>query len=122
MLNQLSLKANTEYANNGIEIIFETLQFLSSVRVETANFVTANEPLWHVLYEFISCVLLHLLCLSRWDIFGAVIGTECGTLESGSAMVFLRDGERKICTPYMDTTGYGNLRFYFSMGEYKLLM
>ncbi|KAJ7407130.1 hypothetical protein WISP_128431 [Willisornis vidua] len=51
-----------------------------------------------------------------WDIFGAVIGTECGTLESGSAMVFLRDGERKICTPYMDTTGYGNLRFYFSMG------
>lgn len=60
--------------------------------------------------------------LCRWDIFGAVIGTECGTLESGSAMVFLRDGERKICTPYMDTTGYGNLRFYFSMGEYKLLM
>ncbi|NXS29928.1 RELN protein, partial [Pomatostomus ruficeps] len=51
-----------------------------------------------------------------WDIFGAVIGTECGTLESGSAMIFLRDGERKICTPYMDTTGYGNLRFYFSMG------
>uniref|UniRef100_A0A670J7X4 Reelin n=1 Tax=Podarcis muralis TaxID=64176 RepID=A0A670J7X4_PODMU len=52
-----------------------------------------------------------------WDISGAVIGTECGTLESGSSAVFLRDGERKLCTPYMDTTGYGNLRFYFSMGD-----
>lgn len=52
LLNQLSLKANTEYANNGIEIIFETLQVLSSVRVETANFVSANEPLWHV---FVCC-------------------------------------------------------------------
>ncbi|KAJ7329566.1 hypothetical protein JRQ81_015740, partial [Phrynocephalus forsythii] len=51
-----------------------------------------------------------------WDISGAVISTECGTLESGSSAVFLRDGERKLCTPYMDTTGYGNLRFYFSMG------
>uniref|UniRef100_K7F7A9 Reelin n=1 Tax=Pelodiscus sinensis TaxID=13735 RepID=K7F7A9_PELSI len=51
-----------------------------------------------------------------WDISGAVIGTECGSLESGSSIVFLRDGERKLCTPYMDTTGYGNLRFYFSMG------
>ncbi|KAJ6666292.1 hypothetical protein lerEdw1_000564 [Lerista edwardsae] len=51
-----------------------------------------------------------------WDMAGAVIGTECGTLESGSSVVFLRDGERKLCTPYMDTTGYGNLRFYFSMG------
>lgn len=34
--------------------------FLSSVRVETATFVSTNEPLWHVLYEFISSVLLHL--------------------------------------------------------------
>uniref|UniRef100_A0A8C3X6X5 Reelin n=1 Tax=Catagonus wagneri TaxID=51154 RepID=A0A8C3X6X5_9CETA len=51
-----------------------------------------------------------------WDILGAVIGTECGTIESGLSMVFLKDGERKICTPYMDVTGYGNLRFYFVMG------
>ncbi|KAI4543781.1 hypothetical protein MG293_006575, partial [Ovis ammon polii] len=51
-----------------------------------------------------------------WDIVGAVIGTECGTIESGLSMVFLKDGERKICTPYLDTTGYGNLRFYFVMG------
>lgn len=35
--------------------------FFSSVRVETANFVSTDEPLWHVLY--ISCVLLHLLHL-----------------------------------------------------------
>nr|XP_060484465.1 reelin [Panthera onca] len=55
-----------------------------------------------------------------WDILGAVIGTECGTVESGLSMVFLKDGERKLCTPYMDTTGYGNLRFYFVMGRYIL--
>lgn len=59
-----------------------------------------------------------LVAVLRWDVSGAVIGTECGTLESGSSIVFLREGERKLCTPYMDTTGYGNLRFYFSMGEY----
>ena len=35
-------------------------------------------------------------------------------------MVFPKDGERKLCTPYMDTTGYGNLRFYFVMGRYIL--
>lgn len=51
-----------------------------------------------------------------WEISGAVIGTECGTIESGSSLVFLKDEERKLCTPYMDTTGYGNLRFYFTMG------
>ncbi|XP_018421935.1 PREDICTED: reelin-like, partial [Nanorana parkeri] len=54
-----------------------------------------------------------------WEISGAVIGTECGTIESGSSLVFLKDEERKLCTPYMDTTGYGNLRFYFSMDHRK---
>lgn len=56
----------------------------------------------------------------RWDILGAVVGTECGTIESGLSLVFLKDGERKLCTPYMDTTGFGNLRFYFVMGKYIL--
>lgn len=56
----------------------------------------------------------------RWDILGAVVGTECGMIESGLSMVFLKDGERKLCTPYMDTTSYGNLRFYFVMGKYML--
>ncbi|KAE8616335.1 hypothetical protein XENTR_v10008776 [Xenopus tropicalis] len=51
-----------------------------------------------------------------WEIVGAVIGTECGTIESGASLVFLKDGERRVCTPYMDTTGYGNLRFHFVMG------
>ncbi|KAJ8391092.1 hypothetical protein AAFF_G00097130 [Aldrovandia affinis] len=53
---------------------------------------------------------------SGWDIEGAVYGTQCGEVESGSALVFLRDGERKVCTPYLDTTSYGNLRFHFTMG------
>lgn len=64
-------------------------------------------------------ILLLLLFLFRWDILGAVVGTECGTIESGLSLVFLKDGERKLCTPYMDTTGYGNLRFYFVMGRYR---
>uniref|UniRef100_W5NEI9 Reelin n=1 Tax=Lepisosteus oculatus TaxID=7918 RepID=W5NEI9_LEPOC len=51
-----------------------------------------------------------------WDIRGAVLGTQCGDVESGSALVFLRDGERKVCTPYLDTTAYGNLRFHYTMG------
>uniref|UniRef100_A0A4W3JKV5 Reelin n=1 Tax=Callorhinchus milii TaxID=7868 RepID=A0A4W3JKV5_CALMI len=51
-----------------------------------------------------------------WDISGAVIGTECGKLESGSSLVFLKDGERGLCTPFLDTTSDGNLRFYFVMG------
>ncbi|XP_061108680.1 reelin [Conger conger] len=53
---------------------------------------------------------------SGWDMEGAVYGTQCGEVESGLALVFLRDGERKVCTPYLDTTTYGNLRFHFSMG------
>lgn len=51
-----------------------------------------------------------------WDIEGAVYGTQCGEIESGSALVFLGDGERRVCTPYLDTTSYGNLRFHFTMG------
>ncbi|XP_043944459.1 reelin isoform X3 [Protopterus annectens] len=51
-----------------------------------------------------------------WDISGAVPSTECGSLESGFALVFIGEGERKMCTPYLDTTASGNLRFYFTMG------
>ncbi|XP_041109989.1 reelin-like isoform X1 [Polyodon spathula] len=51
-----------------------------------------------------------------WEIQGAVYGSECGELESGSSLVFLQDGERKVCTPYLDTTVYGNLRMHFTMG------
>lgn len=51
-----------------------------------------------------------------WDIEGAVIGGQCGEIESGSALVFEKEGRRRVCTPYIDTTSYGNLRFYFTMG------
>ncbi|XP_051890268.1 reelin isoform X1 [Pristis pectinata] len=51
-----------------------------------------------------------------WETSGAVIGTECGEVESGSSLVFLEDGSRVACTPFLDTTNGGNLRFYFSMG------
>ncbi|XP_062860161.1 reelin [Trichomycterus rosablanca] len=51
-----------------------------------------------------------------WEIEGAVYGTQCGEIKSGSALVFLENGKRKVCTPYLDTTSYGNLRFHFAMG------
>ena len=31
-------------------------------------------------------------------------------------MVFDQEGRRRVCTPYLDTTAYGNLRFHFTMG------
>ncbi|XP_058607158.1 reelin isoform X3 [Onychostoma macrolepis] len=54
--------------------------------------------------------------LSGWEVDGAVYGVQCGEVESGSALVFLKDGQRKVCTPYLNTTAYGNLRFHFTMG------
>ncbi|KAM9481369.1 reelin [Clarias gariepinus] len=54
-----------------------------------------------------------------WSIEGAVYGTQCGKIESGFALVFLGNGKRKVCTPYLDTTMYGNLRLHFSMGAGK---
>uniref|UniRef100_A0A673MNI9 Reelin n=1 Tax=Sinocyclocheilus rhinocerous TaxID=307959 RepID=A0A673MNI9_9TELE len=58
-----------------------------------------------------------MLCVAcRWEVDGAVNGVQCGEVESGSALVFLKDGQRKVCTPYLNTTAYGNLRFHFTMG------
>uniref|UniRef100_A0A3Q2DRU9 Reelin n=1 Tax=Cyprinodon variegatus TaxID=28743 RepID=A0A3Q2DRU9_CYPVA len=52
----------------------------------------------------------------NWDIEGATYGTKCGEIESGEALVFEKEGRRRVCTPYLDTTSYGNLRFHFTMG------
>ncbi|MED6232504.1 hypothetical protein ATANTOWER_031377, partial [Ataeniobius toweri] len=52
----------------------------------------------------------------NWDIEGAMYGTKCGEIESGAALVFEKEGRRRVCTPYLDTTSYGNLRFHFTMG------
>lgn len=61
-----------------------------------------------------ACVVFFFLL--SWDLEGAVFGTQCGEIESGSALVFEKEGRRRVCTPYLDTTSYGNLRFYFTMG------
>lgn len=61
-----------------------------------------------------ACVVFFFLL--SWDLEGAVFGTRCGEIESGSALVFEKEGRRRVCTPYLDTTSYGNLRFYFTMG------
>lgn len=68
--------------------------------------------------SFYLCVCLCLcVCVFSWDIEGAVYGTQCGEIESGMALVFERGGERKMCTPYLDTTSFGNIRFHFTMGK-----
>lgn len=58
------------------------------------------------------------VCFSShsWDIEGAAYGIKCGEIESGAALVFEKEGRRRVCTPYIDTTTYGNLRFHFTMG------
>ncbi|XP_048861285.1 reelin-like [Brienomyrus brachyistius] len=51
-----------------------------------------------------------------WEIEGAVFGMQCGEVESGLSLVFLGEGRRRACTPYLDATSYGNLRLHFTMG------
>ncbi|XP_021361182.1 reelin-like [Mizuhopecten yessoensis] len=52
-----------------------------------------------------------------WDIQGGLPDVNCGIIHEGNSLVFSSNGDRKACTPYMDTRGVGNLRFYFSMGS-----
>lgn len=73
--------------------------------------------IWFNLPKQLCLILWSLL---SWDVEGAVYGTKCGEIESGAALVFEREGRRKVCTPYLDTTSYGNLRFHFTMGKYNL--
>ncbi|XDV29817.1 hypothetical protein PO909_032854, partial [Leuciscus waleckii] len=54
--------------------------------------------------------------LTGWEVYGAEYGAQCGEVESGLALVFLGDGQRKVCTPFLNTSAYGNLRFHFTMG------
>ncbi|XP_071817155.1 reelin-like isoform X2 [Apostichopus japonicus] len=51
-----------------------------------------------------------------WDIAGSELGNACGLLHSQNSMVFAGANDRYICTPFVDATNVGNLRFYFSMG------
>ncbi|XP_060065663.1 reelin-like [Ylistrum balloti] len=52
-----------------------------------------------------------------WNIQGGLPDVNCGILHEGNSLVFSSNGGRKACTPYLDTRGVGNLRFYFSMGS-----
>lgn len=54
----------------------------------------------------------------RWEIEGAVFGMQCGEVESAMSLVFLGEGQRRACTPYLDATSYGNLRLHFTMGKW----
>lgn len=52
-----------------------------------------------------------------WSIQGGLPDVNCGIIHEGNSLVFSSNGRRKACTPYLDTRGVGNLRFYFSMGS-----
>ncbi|XP_022095907.1 reelin-like [Acanthaster planci] len=51
-----------------------------------------------------------------WNVTGGHVSQMCGTVHSGSSLVFSGDGERLACTQYINATEAGNLRFYFAMG------
>ncbi|KAK3103287.1 hypothetical protein FSP39_018199 [Pinctada imbricata] len=52
-----------------------------------------------------------------WQITGGRVDVVCGILYQANSMIFDGAGERKACTPYMDTRTAGNLRFYFGFGS-----
>ncbi|XP_023933533.1 reelin-like [Lingula anatina] len=54
--------------------------------------------------------------LTGWHKEGSFAGHECGVIHEGKAMVFAHAGPRNLCTPYMDMTTVGSVRFYFAMG------
>ncbi|KAL5013759.1 hypothetical protein ScPMuIL_008029 [Solemya velum] len=48
-----------------------------------------------------------------WEMTGGRVDETCGVIEGGKAMVFDERGKRVICTPFINTSDAGNLRFYF---------
>ncbi|XP_050414411.2 reelin isoform X2 [Patella vulgata] len=52
-----------------------------------------------------------------WEIRGGHVDVTCGEIGTGNSMVFDADGKRLACSPYMDTTEAGNLRFYLGIGS-----
>ena len=55
--------------------------------------------------------------IPRWQISGGRVDVVCGILYRANSMIFDGAGERKACTPFMDTRTAGNLRFYFGFGK-----
>ncbi|XP_038061332.1 reelin-like [Patiria miniata] len=53
---------------------------------------------------------------ANWNITGGHVGQMCGTVHSGSSLVFSGDGDRLACSQYINATEAGNMRFHFTMG------
>ena len=56
-----------------------------------------------------------IVCYS-WNISGGHLSEMCGVVHSGVSLVFSGEEYRSVCTPYIDATNAGNMRFYFTLG------
>ena len=61
-------------------------------------------------------VLTSICLVHRWTVTGGELLTECGTLDSGSALVFRHAGVRELTTPDMDITVANEVQFYLMIG------
>ncbi|XP_033646479.1 reelin-like isoform X1 [Asterias rubens] len=52
----------------------------------------------------------------NWNISGGHLSEMCGVVHSGVSLVFSGEEYRSVCTPYIDATNAGNMRFYFTLG------
>ncbi|XP_071486224.1 reelin-like [Diadema antillarum] len=54
--------------------------------------------------------------LHEWDIQGGEVSTMCDVVFSNNSLVMNGLEERLVCTPFLNITSVGNLRFYYIMG------
>ncbi|XP_041459310.1 reelin-like [Lytechinus variegatus] len=54
--------------------------------------------------------------LNEWEVSGAEIGQMCDIVHTNNSLVMNGLDERQVCTPYLNTSNMGNLRFYYIMG------
>ncbi|VDI77295.1 reelin [Mytilus galloprovincialis] len=52
-----------------------------------------------------------------WEVHGGRVDVTCGEIYKANSLVFDSSGDRKACTPYMDTRSAGNIRFYLGLGS-----
>ncbi|XP_076339324.1 reelin-like [Tachypleus tridentatus] len=53
----------------------------------------------------------------KWELINSEVSQHCGVIHHKKALVFYgTKGHAKACTPYLDTSLVGNLRFYFFHG------
>ena len=67
--------------------------------------------------SFSIIVVVLFFCTYRWSAKSGQISTVCGTVDSGSALVFNSAGLRELTTPDIDTTVAAEVQFYLMIGK-----